>query len=83
MQIRQGSRSASPFSGRLGRTGSGVQAAVSDENRCSPGLNVGHGGGGRGERKGRGRGSPQNGISTGPLYLSLLLITAVSKHTPT
>nr|KAF6452813.1 hypothetical protein HJG59_008160 [Molossus molossus] len=48
-----GSRSASPFSGCLGKTGSGVCTAVSDENRCSLDLNVGHGGraGGR-EREG-------------------------------
>lgn len=28
---------------------------MSDENRCSLGPNVGHGGGARGKRKGRGR----------------------------
>ena len=49
-----GSRSASPFSGYLGGTGSRVGSAVSDENRCSLGLNVGHGGGaGEREREGR------------------------------
>ena len=32
----------------VGRTGSKVRTAVSDENRCSLGLNVGHGGRGRG-----------------------------------
>ena len=42
------SRSASPFSGCLGRAGS-------DENRCELGLNVGHGGGDRGGRNGTGR----------------------------
>lgn len=45
---------------------------MADENRCSPGLNVGHGGGdGRGRReqgKGEGHGQ-QHGISTDPLYL--------------
>lgn len=50
------SRPASPFSGCLGRTGSRLRTAVSDENRCSLGLNVGHGGGDRGERKGKSKG---------------------------
>ena len=56
------SRSASPLSGCLGRTGSGTRTAVSDENRCYLALNVGHGGGGKegGKRRGRSRANKWN-----------------------
>lgn len=76
------SRSASPFSGCLQRTGSGVGTAVSDEDRCSLGPNVGRGGGGRGKRKGSEEGHVQpNAIATGPLYLILFFIMEIFTHT--
>lgn len=70
----------------VGRTGSKVRTAVSDENRCSLGLNVGHGGRGRGGRKlkkGKGRAIASKIEYPQPfIYLILFLWWKISNTHP-